>query len=155
MIAIKFKPVGKKHQGSFRVVVAEKRSKLRGLFIEDLGWYNPSDSTYHVNKERAQYWLSVGAQPTDTVHNLLVRGSVVRGKKISVHKTSKKSAETSVAEATPAVKAPAAEVGATDVPISQEAEPSEVAVSGPDGEPAIKESEQETKEETVVSESIS
>ncbi len=85
MIAIKFKKVGKKHQASFRIVVAEKRSKLQGNFIEDLGWFNPRSDEYRIEKERAAYWLSVGAQPTPTVWNLMVRVGAARGKKIPVH----------------------------------------------------------------------
>jgi len=85
MLAIKLKRVGKKHQASFRVVVAEKRSKVHGNFVEDLGWMNPRTDEAQVNGERASYWMKVGAQPTPTVWNLLVRKGVVRGKKIAVH----------------------------------------------------------------------
>lgn len=153
MIAIKFKPVGKKHQGSFRVVVGEKRSKLRGVFIEDLGWYNPANSTYHVNKERAQYWISVGAQPTDTVHNLLVRGGVVRGKKIAVHRTAKKSAEEQSAEASKTVKAEIAETVPVSSPAPKESAPSEDTAKTEEkkDENEEKSSEKESKKEDKVS----
>lgn len=90
MLAIKLKRIGKKHQASFRVVVMEKRSKLQGRFIEDLGWANPRTDENKVNAERASYWMKVGAKPTDTAWNLLVKTGVVRGKKIAVHSKSKK-----------------------------------------------------------------
>lgn len=90
MLAIKFKRIGKKHQPSFRVVVAEKRSKLTGKFVEDLGWYNPRNKEFNLNKERAGYWLKNGAQPTDTVYNLFVRAEIISGAKKPVHKKAKK-----------------------------------------------------------------
>ena len=96
MLAIKFKRIGKKHQGSFRVVVMEKRSKLQGRFTEDLGWVNPRTDKFEMDKKRAEYWLKVGAQPTATVYNLLVKAGVISGKKIPVHKKSKKVAEAEV-----------------------------------------------------------
>jgi small subunit ribosomal protein S16 len=107
MLAIKFKRVGKKHQASFRIVVMEKRSKLQGRAREDLGWVNPHTKTEEINKERARYWLGVGAQPTPTVWNILVRTGVVEGKKIPVHKKSKKKAPEAAPEAAPAPAAPA------------------------------------------------
>jgi len=94
MLAIKFKRIGKKHQPSFRVVVLEKRSKLGGRFVDDLGWLNPRSREFDVNKERAEHWLKVGAQATASVHNLFVRAGFVQSKKIQVHqKKSKKAVE--------------------------------------------------------------
>ncbi|MBI2278967.1 MAG: 30S ribosomal protein S16 [Candidatus Brennerbacteria bacterium] len=113
MLAIKLKRIGKKHQASFRVVVAEKRSKVQGRFVEDLGWVNPRTNTRSVDTVRASYWLSVGAQPTPTAWNLLVKTGVVRGKKIPLHGKSKQSVSTEAAtdkkvEASVAVSAPIA-----------------------------------------------
>jgi len=89
MLSIKLKRVGKKHQASFRIVVAEKRSKLQGRSVEDLGWVNPRTKKMEINKERARYWMGVGAQPTPTVWNTLVRAGIAEGKKIAVHKKTK------------------------------------------------------------------
>lgn len=89
MLAIKFKRIGKKHQPSFRVTVMEKRSKLQGRFIDDLGWYNPRSKEFGLNKERVLRWMKSGAQPTDAVHNLLVRAGAISGPKRPVHKKSK------------------------------------------------------------------
>ncbi|MEK7630384.1 MAG: 30S ribosomal protein S16 [Patescibacteria group bacterium] len=90
MLAIKFKKIGKKHQISFRVAVQEKRSKLEGRFTEDLGWFDPHTDKFEVNGERVKYWISKGAQPTASVHNLIVKAGIIKGKKIAVHKKSKK-----------------------------------------------------------------
>lgn len=86
MLAIKLRKIGKKHQASFRIVVAEKRSKLQGRYVEDLGWMNPrAEDGVEINKERALYWIQQGAKPTDTVYNLLVSKGVVAGAKKPVH----------------------------------------------------------------------
>ncbi len=89
MLAIKLKRIGKKHQAAFRVIVDEKRHRLQGKNVEDLGWYNPSQDKFEINKERVQHWLKIGAKPTDTVHNLLVSAGAIEGKKIPVHKKPK------------------------------------------------------------------
>lgn len=90
MLAIKLRRTGKKRQASFRIVVTEKRSKLQGRFIEDLGWLDPRTNAIEVNGERVLFWIKSGAQPTDTAYNLLVKKGVVKGKKRPVHKKSKK-----------------------------------------------------------------
>ncbi len=89
MLAIKLKRIGKKHQASFRVIVAEKRSKMQGRYVEDLGWLNPRSKEFNIKKERALYWLKNGAQPTDTVYNLLIKSKIMSGLKRPVHKKKK------------------------------------------------------------------
>ena len=89
MLTIKLKRIGKKHQASFRLVVLEKRTKLNGRCVEELGWLNPRTDERDFKKERIEYWLKVGAQPTDTVHNLLVKAGVIKSHKIPVHKKKK------------------------------------------------------------------
>ncbi|MEK7624487.1 MAG: 30S ribosomal protein S16 [Patescibacteria group bacterium] len=71
MLAIKLKRIGKKDQASFRVIVAEKRSKINGRFVEDLGWLNPHSDKSKLNLERIAYWIKNGAQPTASIKNLL------------------------------------------------------------------------------------
>ena len=84
MLAIKLKRIGKKHQPSYRVVIAEKRSKLIGPPVEDLGAYNTMTKQLLLKKDRVEYWLAQGAKPTVTVHNLLVREAVIQGPKEKV-----------------------------------------------------------------------
>jgi len=81
MLAIKLQKVGRKHQPSFRLVVAEKRSKLISPPVEDLGSYNPSSKEFSCNRDRVLHWIEKGAQPTDTAFNLLVSNGVVPGPK--------------------------------------------------------------------------
>jgi small subunit ribosomal protein S16 len=73
MIRIRLRRVGAKRQPSYRVVVADSRSPRDGRFIERLGWYNPRTNppSFTIQEDRALYWLSVGAQPTDAVARLL------------------------------------------------------------------------------------
>lgn len=93
MLMLKLKRIGKKHQASFRLIVDEKRHKLFGRNVEDLGWYDPRAKKHEFKKERVEYWLKQGVKPTDTVHNLLVSAGIISGKKIAVHKQSKKKKE--------------------------------------------------------------
>lgn len=93
MLAIKLQLVGKKHQRHFRVVVAEKKSKLQGRVTADLGWFNPHADTAVVNKAEAERWLKNGALPTPSAHNVLVRAKVIEGEKIPVHGTKKREKE--------------------------------------------------------------
>lgn len=61
--------------------------------MEDLGYKNPLTKKVSLNKERILYWLSKGAKPSATIHNLLVAEKVIEGKKINVTKKSKKPAQ--------------------------------------------------------------
>ena len=73
MVKIRLRRVGRKHKPLYRVVVADSRSPRDGAFIEVIGHYNPltDPATVTINEEKALKWLSCGAQPTDTVSNLL------------------------------------------------------------------------------------
>ena len=65
--------MGAKKRPSYRIVVKEKLSKRDGAYIESIGTYNPisGDAQVNLDAERAQYWLSRGAQPTETVRRLI------------------------------------------------------------------------------------
>lgn len=95
MLSIRLQPRGRKKQRTYRIVVDEKRSKLTGKVVEDLGWLNPLAGDYEVNQERAKYWVGIGAQPSDTIHNLFVKEGIISGPKRAVHSKSKKTAEES------------------------------------------------------------
>jgi small subunit ribosomal protein S16 len=84
MLAIKLQRIGKKHQPSYRLVVAESRSKMAAPPVEDLGSYQPRTKAAAFKKERISYWLGIGAQPTLTVHNLLVTQGIVTTPKRAV-----------------------------------------------------------------------
>ena len=73
MLRIRLARRGKKRHPSYRVVVADVKSKRDGRFVEQIGFYDPMTDpiTYKIKEERALYWLSVGAQPSDAVARLL------------------------------------------------------------------------------------
>lgn len=73
MLAISLMRIGAKGKPFYRLVVKEKRSKRDGKYIENLGTYNPMTTPSEVNlkHERIQHWISVGAQPTETVASLI------------------------------------------------------------------------------------
>jgi small subunit ribosomal protein S16 len=72
-VKIRLKRLGKIREPYYRVVVADARTKRDGRAIEEIGKYHPKlePSLIEINSERAQYWLSVGAQPTEQVQHLL------------------------------------------------------------------------------------
>src|SRR5262249_5844001 len=73
MVRIRLRRVGLKNQPSYRIVVADKESPRDGRYIEIIGFYNPrtEPSTMELKEDRALYWLSVGAQPSETVERIL------------------------------------------------------------------------------------
>lgn len=72
-VKIRLKRMGKIHAPYYRIVVADSRTKRDGRVIEEIGKYHPTEnpSLIEVNSERAQYWLGVGAQPTEQVAAIL------------------------------------------------------------------------------------
>lgn len=93
MLAIKLKRTGKKNQAHFRLIVIEKRSKIQGICADDLGSVNSRAKEYKIDKDRAKQWLAVGAKPTPTVYNLLVKLGITSGLKIPVHSKKKTKSE--------------------------------------------------------------
>ena len=73
MLKIRLSRTGSKKQASYRVIVADVEAPRDGRFVERIGHYNPRTEplTYEIKEDRALYWLSVGAQPTDAVRRLL------------------------------------------------------------------------------------
>jgi len=72
-VKIKLMRLGKIRQPYYRIVVADARTRRNGKSIETIGKYHPKEepSFIEVDSERAQYWLGVGAQPTESVENIL------------------------------------------------------------------------------------
>ena len=72
-VKIRLKRLGKIRSPHYRIVVADSRTKRDGRVIEEIGKYHPTEepSFIEVQSDRAQYWLSVGAQPTEQVEALL------------------------------------------------------------------------------------
>jgi len=92
MLKIRLTRIGRKHDPSFRVVVTDSRRAPRsGVYLENLGFYNPRIKTSLALKDdRIKFWISKGAQVSDVVHNLFVSEGITKGKKINVSSVKKK-----------------------------------------------------------------
>lgn len=121
---IRFQRVGRKNDPSFRLVVTEHTTGPKsGKHLELLGSYNPKTKATALSADRIKHWLSVGAQASGTVHNLLLANKIIEGKKVNVlpKKTAPKKEEP-VVEAAPAASAPVAvEAAAPEVPSEEPA----------------------------------
>ena len=85
MLSIRLKRVGRKNDPSFRIIVQDHRrspKKTRGV-AELVGSYDARKGTPQINGERVTYWISQGAQPSDTVRNLLIDAKIIEGKKVN------------------------------------------------------------------------
>jgi small subunit ribosomal protein S16 len=83
MVRIRLRRIGRKNAPVYRIVVADSQSPRDGRFIEIIGQYSPrqaAEQSLSVNTERANYWLDVGAQPSDTVRSLLRRAGVLKAR---------------------------------------------------------------------------
>ena len=151
-VKIRLKRLGKTRAPHYRIVVADSRTKRDGRAIEEIGRYVPTEhpSIIEVNSERAQYWLSVGAQPTEQVAVLLkltgdfqaskgekavntvktkeAKPEFVVDTKKKVVLLPKEEKKAKVEEAPVAEEAPAAEVVADEAPVAEEAAAEEAAV---------------------------
>jgi len=78
-VKIRMKRVGAKNAPAFRIVVADGRSPRDGKFIEEIGTYQPlkKGDNFSLKLDRAQYWVSKGAQPSDTVASLIKKAGKV------------------------------------------------------------------------------
>ena len=123
-VKIRLTRKGKKKQPSYRVVVADSRAPRDGRYIEQIGRYDPlqEPSEVVIDNERAAYWLSVGAQPSDAVRKLLeISGAIgVRTPKDpKVHvvgEEAQRAAAAAEAAAAAAAEVEAEESGSADAP---------------------------------------
>ncbi len=76
-VRIRMKRAGAKNAPAYRIVVADGRSPRDGRFIEEIGSYKPIESgtNYKIDLERAQYWISKGALPTETVASFIKKAA--------------------------------------------------------------------------------
>lgn len=85
MLAIRLQRIGRKNEAAFRVVLTDsKNSAKSGKFKEVLGSYTLKGDKIELKGDRIKHWLSVGAKPSDTMHNFLVKAGVIEGKKRNV-----------------------------------------------------------------------
>jgi len=101
-VALRLMRMGRKKAPLYAIVATDSRSRRDGRFIEDLGRYEPvqEPAVVKINAERVMYWLRQGAQPSDTVRNLLSR----EGLMLHLHLVRKGKDESEIAEAVEAFK---------------------------------------------------
>ncbi len=79
-VRLRLKRMGRRHRSFFRINAMESRSPRDGRVVEQLGWYDPlakdPEKRIAVDRERVEYWLSVGAKPSETVRDLLVANGI-------------------------------------------------------------------------------
>ena len=122
---IRYQRIGRTNDPAFRIVLLEKaRAARTGRIVEQLGTYNPKTKALRLDEVRVKEWMGKGAQPTDTMRNLLITKGVLEGKKADVFPASgrKKMAE-AVAKAVAEVAATAKAVEET---VATSAAPEEV-----------------------------
>ena len=147
-VKIRLKRMGKIRTPFYRIVVADSRTKRDGRVIEEIGTYNPKTdpSTITVVSERAQYWLGVGAQPTEAVAAILkltgdIGGTATlkqpepKADKAAAFEAALKDLHTELPKAKPAKKAkaeePKAEEAKAKKPKAEEAPAEEAAAEAP------------------------
>jgi small subunit ribosomal protein S16 len=85
MVKIRLKRHGRRHRAEYRLVITDARSPRDGAIIEEVGTYSPQTKDaarqFAVKAERVKYWLSVGAQPSETAHDLLAQAGLVKAAK--------------------------------------------------------------------------
>ncbi|MDD5738324.1 MAG: 30S ribosomal protein S16 [Candidatus Pacebacteria bacterium] len=152
MLSIRLLRTGKKNQPFYRMVVTDKKNPPRGgRFLEIVGFLNPFSKEKQIKADRIKHWLSVGAKPSDTVHNMLVKEKVIEGEKIAMHKEPKKKAIEAKAKASADAKA-MADKEAEKVATSAEAtaSQSQPAPASEESKPAKEDVAKEVASETPV-----
>jgi small subunit ribosomal protein S16 len=85
MLKIRMQRVGRINSPSYRIIVAEHaRGPKTGNFVEVVGTYDPKTKVRSLDADRIKYWISVGAQPSATMHNMLITAGITTGKKINI-----------------------------------------------------------------------
>ncbi len=127
MLKIRLQRTGRKHETTFRIVLTDSQNATKsGKYLEVLGNYDPRKTTEEIKADRVKYWISVGAQPSGTLHNLFIEKKIITGKKINVlpKKTVPKKEEVAP-EKSEQSQAPKEEVK-TETPVKEEVKAEEV-----------------------------
>lgn len=85
MLMIRLQRIGRKNDPSFRIIVTDKRESTTSTRFNDIvGTYNPKAGKIEIDGEKVKVWIAKGAQPSPTVHNMLVTKKIIDAKKINV-----------------------------------------------------------------------
>jgi small subunit ribosomal protein S16 len=107
-VVIRLRRMGAKKDPKFRIVVAESKSPRDGRFVDELGSYNaqPKEIELRVDAERAKYWLSVGATPSDQVKSLFKKAGIAMPVRATKPKKKVEAAPKAAAKAKTKAKGP-------------------------------------------------
>jgi len=166
MLRIRLQRVGRKHEPSFRIVLTESQNSTKtGRVLEVLGNHDPRFHNPTIKADRVKHWISVGAKPTDTMHNLLVTQKIIEGKKKNVlprkspivkepsAEEKAKAAEAAAPKAEVSIEEKSEEVAATEEKAALEAKTEEaVAPVEEEKVESVEAIPEETSEETVAEE---
>ena len=120
MLKIRLQRIGRKNDPSFRVVVTEHtRGPKSEKHVDRVGFYNPKTKEQKLNAERITHWISNGAQPSGTVHNMLLKAGIIEGKTINVLPQKSPVVKELTEEEKAAAEAPAEEVAAAEAPTEE------------------------------------
>jgi len=109
MLKIRMQRTGRINSPSYRIIVVEHtESPKTGKIVERLGNYDPTTKERKIDTDRVRYWMSVGAKPSGTVHNMLVTIGVLNDKKVNVLPKKSPPKKEGDEAAVPAAEAPAA-----------------------------------------------
>ncbi len=135
MVRLRMTRLGAKKRPFYRIVAADSRSPRDGRYIEQLGHYDPMKNPYDLklNLERVDYWLGVGAQPSETVASLIEKA---HNPELIVATPDRKAAPAEEAPVEEAVEAAPAEEAVEAAPAEEavEAAPAEEAAADPEAE---------------------
>ncbi len=115
-VKIRLRRMGSRNAAFYRVIIQDSRRAPTGRFIETIGWYDPKQegNNFSLNLDRADYWLSCGAQPSDTVASLIKKARVLPVEKAVSGEVTKEEVPVAVVEAEEAAEEVVEEALATE-----------------------------------------
>src|SRR3989338_3076084 len=120
MLKIRMQRTGRINTPSYRIVVVEHTASPKaGKFVDKVGTYDPKSKQRVLDAERIKHWLSVGAKPSATVHNMLVSLGIIEGKKINVLPMYKAPAEAVAADVSSEASAKEEEAPKEETPAAE------------------------------------
>ena len=149
-VKLRLKRIGARNTPIYRIVATDSRTKRDGRPIEELGTYNPvlqTEPNFDLNLERAEHWLSVGAQPSDTVRSFIRKARRAAAGLPPKESKPKKAAQPEPAEEPKAEETPAEEPAEAPAEETATEEPTAEAEEAPVEEPAPEEAEESAVEE--------
>ena len=121
-VKIRLRRMGNRNAAFYRVIVQDARYAPTGRFIETVGWYDPKQegNNFSLNLDRVNYWLSEGAQPSDTVKSLVAKAGALPVEKAVTGEVTEEEVPAAAAEAEVAEET--AEEAAEEAPAEEAAE---------------------------------